>query len=119
VKRKHHDLVVWQEAIGLVKDIYTVTAFSPKEEIYGLVSQIRRAAVSVPCNIAEGAARNSNKEFVHFLFIARGSLSELETQVIISKELGYIKDSSALTGRIDSVFGLIGGLINSIRKRGN
>lgn len=76
MKRKHHDLVAWQEAIGLVKDIYTVTASFPKEEIYGLTSQIRRAVVSVPCNIAESAARNSNKKFVQFLSIARGSLSE-------------------------------------------
>ena len=79
MKRKHHDLNVWQESMQLVKDIYSVTATFPREEIYTLTSQMRRAAISVPSNIAEGVARTSNKELLQFLSIARGSLSELET----------------------------------------
>jgi len=88
--RKHHELKAWQEAMELVKEIYRVTRDFPKEEIYGLVSQMRRAAVSIPSNISEGAARGGDREFIQFLIIARGSLSELETQLLISKDLGYL-----------------------------
>ena len=75
----------------MVKEIYQLTSAFPQEELYGLSAQLRRSAVSVPSNIAEGAARSSKKEFLQFLSIARGSLSELETQVIIAKELGYVE----------------------------
>jgi len=75
-------LKAWQEAMELVKEIYRVTRDFPKEEIYGLVSQMRRAAVSIPSNISEGAARGGDREFIQFLIIARGSLSELETQLL-------------------------------------
>lgn len=115
--RKHHELRVWQEAISLVAHVYTITARLPKEELYGLTSQMRRAAVSVPSNIAEGAARNTDKEFLQFLFVARGSLSELETHFQIAKRVGYISDVSEVDARIEDIFGLIGGLINSIRRR--
>lgn len=81
LSRKHHDLLVWQEALSLVKVIYRLTSQFPKEELYGLTTQMRRAAVSVPSNIAEGASRTGSKEFLKFLSIARGSLSELETQI--------------------------------------
>jgi len=77
--RRHYDLRVWQDGIALVKTIYALTAKLPREELFGLTSQMRRAAVSVPANIAEGAARSTQKEFIHFLSIARGSLSELDT----------------------------------------
>ena len=87
--RKHHELKAWQEAMELVKEIYRLTREFPKEEIYGLVSQMRRAAVSIPSNISEGAARGGDKEFIQFLIIARGSLSELETQLLISHDLSY------------------------------
>jgi four helix bundle protein len=117
VKRRHHDLLVWQQAVALVTDIYNITKAFPKEEIYGLTNQMRRAAVSVPCNIAEGAARTSPKEMLQFLSIARGSLSELETQVIIAKELGYIKASDELNSAMESVFALLGGLVHSIRRK--
>ena len=117
MKRKHHDLIVWQEARILVKDIYTVTKQFPREEIYALTSQMRRAAVSVPSNISEGAARTSKKEFLQFLSIARGSLSELETQVILTTDLGYLKNNEPLLSRIDRTFSLLGGLINSIQKK--
>ena len=86
----HKELDVWKSSIELTKTIYEETKKFPKEEIYGIVSQMRRAAVSVPSNIAEGAARNSDKEFVRFLNISLGSLAELDTQVIISQKLGYI-----------------------------
>jgi len=101
----------------LVKEIYRVTREFPKEEIYGLVSQMRRAAVSIPSNIAEGAARTGTKEFLQFLSISRGSLSEVETQMLIAKSLGYIKNQEHVLEQIDKVFGLLGGLINSLRER--
>ena len=86
----YKDLVVWQKAIDLTIDIYSLTKSFPKEEMYGLVSQIRRSAVSIPSNIAEGQARKYHQQFSHFLSIAQGSLAELETQVIIAMKLGYI-----------------------------
>jgi four helix bundle protein len=115
--RKHHELKAWQEAMELVKEIYRVTQEFPKEEIYGLVSQMRRAAVSIPSNIAEGAARTGTKEFLQFLSISRGSLSEVETQLLIAKSLGYIRNQEHVLEQIDKVFGLLGGLINSLRER--
>ena len=117
MKRKHHDLHVWQEARILVKDIYTVTKQFPREEVYALTSQMRRAAVSVPSNISEGVARTTKKEFLQFLSIARGSLSELETQVLLAGDLGYLDDNKLLLSRIERSFGLLGGLINSVQKR--
>ena len=113
--RKHHDLRVWQRAMDLVEEIYKITALFPKDELYALTNQMRRAAVSVPSNIAEGAARNGSKEFLYFLSIARGSLSELETQLQIAVRLGYMKKES-FPSNIDTIFGLLGGLMKSIRK---
>lgn len=115
MRRKHHDLQAWQLAIQMVKDVYALTANFPPSETYGLAQQMRRSAVSVPSNIAEGAARNSTKEFLHFLGIARGSLSELETQIVIAREIGYLSDHAPLARQIDDVFGLLGGLINSLK----
>ena len=116
-RRKHHDLHVWQASMDLVQDVYKVTASFPKDEMYALTSQMRRSAVSVPSNIAEGAARNGSKEFFHFLSISRGSLSELETQIQIALRLGYMEKSNLLE-KVDKVFGLLGGLMKSIRNRG-
>ncbi|MGH8769388.1 MAG: four helix bundle protein [Burkholderiales bacterium] len=116
MKRKHHDLLAWQEAIELVTATYELTRSFPKEEQFVLISQMRRAAVSIPSNIAEGAARNSSKEFVHFLTLARGSLSELETQLVISRELGYIKDFAEIDALMDRIFRLVAGLITVNRK---
>ena len=113
----HRDLLVWQEAINLVGLIYQCTADFPREEVFGLTSQMRRAAVSVPSNIAEGAARNGKREFVQFLGVARGSLSELETQVIISRDLGFLTSSvSELSEKIERLFKLINGLIRSLQQ---
>ncbi|HDL20205.1 MAG TPA: four helix bundle protein [Nitrospirae bacterium] len=84
------DLKIWAMGIELVKEIYQLTKLFPHEELYGLTSQLRRAAVSVPSNIAEGHIRGHKAEFRQFLFIALGSLAELETQLIISGELGYV-----------------------------
>ena len=116
MKRKHHNLKVWQEAMQLVKAVYAATTSFPKEESYGLTSQIRRAAISIPSNIAEGAARTGTKEFLRFLSIARGSLSELETQIILAKELNFKKSNNELLEKINDVFGLLGGLMNSLNK---
>ncbi len=84
------DLKIWQEGIELVEEIYRITKEFPKEELYGIVNQIRRSAVSLPSNIAEGFMRHHNKEFKQFLFIALASSAEVETQLIISKKLRYI-----------------------------
>ncbi len=92
----HKDSDVWQRGIGLVEQVYRVTASLPKDELYGLTSQMRRAAVSYPSNIAEGAARFSNKEFAQFLYIALASLSELETHLIIADKLRYLKADNLL-----------------------
>ena len=88
--KRYSDLVAWQKAMDLVEEVYKVTKSFPKEETYGLSSQLRRSAVSVPSNIAEGHCRNGRREFVHHLSIALGSLGELETQVMIANRLGYL-----------------------------
>ena len=116
MRRKHHQLVAWQVAIELVKLVYGATSKFPREEAYGLTSQMRRAAISIPANIAEGAGRTTGKEFLQYLSIARGSLSELETLVHIAKELKYLDDTGDLEEASDRVFGLLGGLINSERR---
>jgi four helix bundle protein len=89
--KTHKDLEIWQRGIELVVHVYQATTVFPKDEEYGLKSQMRRAAVSHPSNIAEGAARSTTREYVHFLRIALASLSELETQVFIAEKLGYLK----------------------------
>ena len=86
----HKDLDVWKKSMDFVTELYKQTASFPKVEIYGLSSQMRRAAVSIPSNIAEGAARKSNKEFIQFLYIALGSSAEVDTQLIIAKNLNFI-----------------------------
>ena len=111
------DLKAWQKAMELVVGVYRCTRSFPKEETYGLTSQMRRAAVSVPSNIAEGRGRFSNKELVHFLSNARGSLLELETQIIISQELGYLnqEQSNQLTEMTSETGRILNGLMNTFR----
>lgn len=96
VMKTHKDLDIWKRGIGLVEHIYKVTTNLPKEELYGLTSQIRRAAISYPSNIAEGAARSSKKEFIQFLYFSLGSISEVETQLIIAEKLRYIRANKLL-----------------------
>ena len=107
--KTHKDLAVWKEAVTLAKEVYRLTANFPKEETYGLVSQIRRAAVSIPSNIAEGAARNSNKEFIQSFYVSSGSLAESETQLLLSRELGFLKNEE-INGNIEQIRKMLSGL---------
>jgi four helix bundle protein len=106
------DLVAWQKAMDLVTDIYELTRSFPRDEMYGLIAQLRRAAVSVPSNLAEGYSRNSRNEFHHFVGQARGSLAEIETQIEIARNLGYVSidRSSEMLTRIGEVGRLLTGL---------
>jgi len=117
MKRAHHRLEAWKQAMSLVKTAYTQTTDLPKTELYGLTSQMRRAAVSIPSNIAEGAARETIPEFLRFLYIARGSLAELETQILIAHDLGYIDNAESLKAEIYQVSALLDGLIRSLKAR--
>ena len=90
--RSRRDLLVWQESMALVEDVYRCTARFPVAERFGLASQVRRSAVSIASNIAEGSSRRTTAELLHFLYVARGSLAELETQLEIATRLGYIDD---------------------------
>ncbi len=117
--KDYRDLIVWQKAMDLVETIYRTTGAFPREEIYGLTSQIRRAAISVPSNIAEGNGRNTTRDYVHFLGMAYGSVKEVETQVLIAERLRYIDPSriAELVRLTAEVARLISGLINSLSKR--
>lgn len=117
MKRSHRDLKVWQEAISLVETIYRLTTAFPKEEQYGLTSQMRRATTSVPANIAEGAARSGTRELLHFLSIATGSLSELDTHIEVAKRLGLMKQTADVQEQIDRVTALTLALAKSLRAK--
>ena len=112
------DLRVWQEAMKFVADVYRATNRFPRHELYGLGQQLRRAAVSVPSNIAEGQARFSRKEFHHFLSLARGSLVEIETQLIIAQNLGYLpgQQNQSLLAEAAELGRILNGLIASIKR---
>ncbi|OIQ00429.1 four helix bundle protein [Candidatus Wirthbacteria bacterium CG2_30_54_11] len=112
--KSYKDLIVWQKAIDLVTDIYQVTKHFPKDELYGLTSQIRRSAVSIPSNIAEGECRQSSKELGQFLSIAWGSCAELETQLLIASRLGYLEAERYL--KLDSLRQEISKMIFALRK---
>jgi four helix bundle protein len=115
--KTHKDLDVWKDAINFVTKVYKMTSSFPKEEMYGITSQIRRAAVSIPSNIAEGAARKTTNEFRQFLYIALSSAAELNTQLIISHNLGFMdKDNTdMLNSELDSLSRRIQGLIKSLK----
>lgn len=115
--RPHYKLEAWKNAMDLVDKIYNVSKDFPLEEKFGLTSQMRRAAISVPSNLAEGAARKSNSEFANFINIAKGSLSELETQLIISKRQNYIEDISHLIDLIGTVSSQLNGFYNYVLKK--
>ena len=112
--KTHKDLEVWKKSIELVTEIYQVTKNFPKEELYGLTSQMRRAAISIPSNIAEGSARQGNKELVQFLYIALGSVVELDTQLIIARNLSYINEEKfiQLIVKLEEIAKMLNGLIN-------
>ena len=112
----HKDLEAWKKSIELVTRVYEITKTFPDDEKFGLVSQIRRASVSIPSNIAEGAARNSDKEMLRFIDISLGSIAELETQMIISKNLGYLKQSK-IYEELNSTAALINGLKKYIQNK--
>jgi four helix bundle protein len=106
--------MVWQKAITMVTDVYRLTTSFPREEQFGLSSQMRRAAVAVPSNIAEGQGRLTRGEFRQFLGIARGSLLELETQLTVARELGYVDSDNPLFEAICEVGRMLNGLLNSL-----
>jgi len=113
--RGHYTLDAWKVSRELVRNVYQLTQNFPKEEIFGLTAQIRRSAVSIPSNIAEGAARAGEKEFAQFLNIARGSVSELETQLLLASDLGYIKNDDPVFETVDRVSRLVTGLHKTVR----
>jgi len=114
--RPHEKLDVWKRAIDFVVAVYKITESFPRDERFGLISQIRRAAVSIPANIAEGAARHTSKEFKYFLSNAQGSVSELATELLIAQRLGYVKEETFDTGNkeLTSIGRMILGLSRSL-----
>ena len=113
---RFEDLIAWQRAMELADNVYRLQKSLPKEELYGLGDQIRRAAVSIPSNIAEGFGRDSDKDFSHFLSIARGSLYETKTQLLLAERLGYLVPPGSIFSLFDEVGRLINGLRNSLTR---
>ena len=115
----YRDLKVWQRAMSLVESIYKITAKLPREEIYGLAAQLPRAAVSIPSNIAEGHARDSTKDYLRFLSIARGSLAELETQLLLCQRLGLLSqlDVDEVLTLADEIGRMMRGVQTGLRER--
>lgn len=113
-ERPHYRLDAWKESMVLVKAVYETTKNFPREEVYGLTQQMRRAAVSVPSNLAEGAARTSRREFAQFISIAKGSLSELETQLLIAADLQYIDRENLIFPQLEKASRLLAGLHKSL-----
>ena len=117
--KNHKDLDVWKKSVSLASEVYQITRSFPDEEKFGLVVQMRRAVVSIASNIAEGSARRSNKEFAQFLYVAAGSASELETQLLISCEVGIIshKVLDNISTSLDDISKMIYGLIRFLKKK--
>ena len=113
----HKDLDVWKKSMELVTNIYRLTRDFPQEELYGLTSQIRRSAISIPSNIAEGAARNSVKEYMQFLYVSLGSISEIETQILIAEKLGFLKVGHSLLEEVSAIRKMLTGLISYVSKK--
>ena len=118
--RPHERLDVWQKSIDFVVDLYKVTETFPKDEKFGLTAQLRRAAVSIPANIAEGAARRTGKEFAYFLSNFQGSASEVETELLIAHRLRYLSDERfrKLSGSLDEIGRMLTGLVKYITRSG-
>jgi four helix bundle protein len=114
--RPHYKLAAWKSAMALVKSVYEPTRTFPPEEVYGPTAQMRRAAVSIPSNLAEGAARSGRREFAQFLSIANGSLSELETQLLIAVELGYLARNHDVFPLLEEVSRLLAGLHRNLTR---
>ncbi|MGA7501516.1 MAG: four helix bundle protein [Isosphaeraceae bacterium] len=116
--RHYQELIVWQKAMDLVLLVYGATSGFPQKEVFGLTNQLRRAAVSIPSNIAEGQGRKTTRDFVHYLSISNGSLQELETQVILASRLNYIDEvqQTEILDRSAEVGRLINGLKKSLTK---
>jgi four helix bundle protein len=119
MEKPHKKLDAWKESINLVMLVYELTRQFPKNEIFGLISQLRRAVISIPGNIAEGAARQTRREFVQFLYIARGSLSEVDTYIEIAQRLGYIERGAIamVEKKLVDVDKIITGLIQSLKRK--
>jgi four helix bundle protein len=115
----YRDLVVWQKAMDLVEAVYRTTTKFPQHEIYSLTAQLRRASISIPSNIAEGQGRSTTRDFLYFLSISKGSVKEVETQVLIAERLAYISKqvSASLLQQTAEVGRLLTGLSNSLKKR--
>jgi len=114
---EHKKLDVWNKSIELVAEIYNLTKSFPKEEVYGITQQIRRSAVSIPSNIAEGSARKGDVETIQFFYIAIGSIAELETQLIISQKIGYIESVEDLCRKLLEIKQMTLGLIKYLRNK--
>jgi four helix bundle protein len=119
MEKPHRKLEAWKQSVDLAIGVYRTTVTFPKEEIYRLVNQARRAAVSVPSNIAEGAARQTKREFLNFLHIAQGSLSELDTQLEIARRLGFLAETSwrELDSRMVQIDKMLTGLIRHVGRK--
>lgn len=117
--KSYRDLIAWQRAMDFVTSVYQATAKFPRDEIYGLASQLRRSAVSIPSNIAEGHGRQTTRDFINFLSIAYGSLNEAQTQVLIANRLGYLNSDECreLESRSSEVGRLINGLSRSLSEK--
>jgi four helix bundle protein len=115
--RRHQKLLVWNDAIDLVEQIYRLTSRFPAEERYGLSSQLRRAAVSIPSNLSEGAARSSRREFLRYLDVARSSLVEIETLIVIARRLALAQDDANLDASLERVFARLSALIKAISSK--
>ena len=111
------DLTVWQKSMDFVESVYILVKLLPKDETYALSDQLRRAVVSIPSNIAEGSGRNSTKEYIQFLYIALGSASEVETQIMITQRIGYIREVEEHLENINEIKKMINGLINSLKRK--
>lgn len=116
LQKTHKNLDVWNGAMDLAVEVYSITGRFPKEEMFGLASQSRRAAVSIPSNIAEGAARNSRKEYIQFLYVALGSVAELETQLLLARRLKFIVDTNVL-GQVERVRQLFLGPLRFLKRK--
>jgi four helix bundle protein len=117
--KSHKDLIVWQKAMRLAADVYRWTSSFPKHELYGLASQLQRAAVSVAANIAEGHGRGATKDYLRFLSISQGSLAELETLTLLAQQIGYgdAAQTSALLPRIEEASRILRGLQKSLKRK--